>query len=62
MVYDHAASKKGNAYFNLASHDGIGLRPLEVSGNGELLSMINREEFGGKTSKLLNGEIKYLTK
>ena len=50
-------AKKGNAYFNfLASHDGIGLRPLEgYLENGELLSMINRmEEFGGKTSYRLS--------
>ena len=40
----------------LASHDGIGLRPLEgYLENGELLSMINRmEEFGGKTSYRLS--------
>ena len=46
-------AKNGNSYFNfLASHDGIGLRPLEgYVDDEELVNMINRmEEFGGKTS------------
>ena len=46
-------AKNGNSYFNfLASHDGIGLRPLEgYVDDEELINMINRmEEFGGKTS------------
>ena len=46
-------AKSGNSYFNfLASHDGIGLRPLEgYVDDEELINMINRmEEFGGKTS------------
>ena len=45
--------KIGNSYLNfIASHDGIGLRPLEgYVDDEELINMINRmEEFGGKTS------------